>query len=97
MSINKQDLINRVTEAAIDVVRAEGVFRACRMEIRVMYENYFRANGRPEGEFLPYAPEWKGVVEFTASANARRAKARNVLKNAKGRLERAVRALERAV
>lgn len=97
MSIATSEIINRITQAAIDVVHAEKAFRDARAEIRGMYETYFRAHGRPEGEFLPYSAEWAGVVRFTAAANTRRSKARNALRNAKGRLERAVSALERSV
>jgi len=97
MSASKQDLINRVTEAAIDVVHADNAFRAARAVVRSQFDDFFRENGRPEGPFLPYAPEFREAVLYTAVANRKRAQARNVLKNAKARMERAVRALERAV
>lgn len=97
MTVSKQDLIVRVAQSAIDVVRAEHEFKEARAVIRGQFEEYFRKHGRPEGQFLPYAPEWKDVTLYTAVANRKRTHARNVLKNAKARMERAVRALERGV
>ncbi|MHB0783044.1 hypothetical protein [Pseudomonas alloputida] len=92
----KQQARDRIVQAAVDVVEAEHHFRAARAEIKFMYEVYFRAHGRPEGEFLPYTEAWEGVRLFTAAANSRRSKARRVLRNARARMERAVRALEAA-
>lgn len=91
----REQLVERVVRAGADLVAAESVFRKARYEIKAMYDTYFRAHGRPEGEFLPYAEEFQGVVEFTAGANARRAQARQQVHNACRRLERAVLALKR--
>ncbi|WP_445673860.1 hypothetical protein ACUDA6_07305 [Pseudomonas ceruminis] len=92
----KQQARDRIVQAAVDVVEAEHHFRVARAEIKAMYKVYFRAHGRPEGEFLPYTDAWEGVRLFTAAANGRRAKARRVLRNAQARMERAVLALEAA-
>lgn len=97
INLTKQQARDRIVQAAIEVVNAEHVFREARAEIKGMYEVYFRAHGRPEGEFLPYTEAWEGVRLFTAAANGRRAKARKVMNNAKARLERAVHALERSL
>lgn len=97
IKLTKQQARDRIVQAAIDVVNAEFGFREARAEIKSLYDTYFQAYGRPEGQFLPYNDEWAGVVRFTAAANGRRAKARNVLANAKKRLERAVHAMERAL
>ncbi len=97
IKLTKQQAHDRIVQAATDVVNAEHQFREARAEIKGMYEVYFRAHGRPEGEFLPYTDAWEGVRLFTAAANSRRAKARKVLRNAQARMERAVHALERAV
>lgn len=94
--MKKQETTQRIIKAAIDVVAAEHEFREARAEVKNQFDVYFRAYGRPEGQFFPYNDEWAGSVRFTAAANARRAKARKVLTNAKARLERAVHALERA-
>jgi len=96
IKLTKQQARDRIVQAASDVVNAEHVFREARAEIKGMYEVYFQAHGRPEGEFLPYTDAWEGVRLFTAAANSRRGKARRVMNNAKARLERAVHALERA-
>jgi hypothetical protein len=96
IKLTKQQAQDRIVQAATDVVKAEHQFREARAEIKGMYEVYFRAHGRPEGEFLPFAEAWEGVRLFTAAANSRRAKARKVLRNAQARMERAVHALERA-
>lgn len=93
----KQQVHDRIVQAATDVVNAEFVFREARAEVKNQFDVYFRAHGRPEGQFFPYNDEWAGSVRFTAAANARRSKARKVLVNAKARLERAVHALERAL
>lgn len=92
----KQQARDRIVQAAVDVVEAEHHFREARAEIKAMYKVYFRAHGRPEGEFLPHTDAWEGVRLFTAAANERRAKARRVLRNAQARMERAVHALEAA-
>lgn len=88
--------IERVVTAGIDLVNAERALRSAREEIRAMYDTYFRAHGRPEGNFNPYAEAFRGVVEFTAAANERRDLARRQVYNARRRLESAVRAMERA-
>lgn len=95
IKLTKTQVRDRIVQAATDVVDAEHNFREARAEIKGMYDVYFRAHGRPDGEFLPYTEPWEGVRLFTAAANSRRAKARRVLTNAKARLERAVQALER--
>ncbi|MCF7532013.1 hypothetical protein [Pseudomonas petrae] len=95
INLTQQQVRDRIVQAASDVVNAEHHFREARAEIKRMYEVYFQAHGRPEGEFLPYTEPWEGVRLFTASANGRRAKARKVLRNAQARMERAVHALER--
>lgn len=97
MTVSKQDLIARVTQSAIDVVHAENAYRAARGELRSMYDTFFAAYGRPDGNIDPEKDEWAGVIRFTATAHRRRLKARDVLKNAKARMGRAVRALERAI
>jgi len=97
MTVSKQDLIARIAQSAIDVVHAENAYRAARGELRSMYDTFFDAYGRPEGNIDPEKEEWEGVIRFTAKAHRRRLKARDVLKNAKARMGRAVRALERAV
>lgn len=91
-----KQLMERVTRAGIDLVEAERGLRQARAEIRAMYDTYFRAHGRPEGNFNPYAEAFRGVVEFTAAANDRRRGARQKVYNARRRLESAVRALGRA-
>ncbi|WP_236213195.1 hypothetical protein [Metapseudomonas otitidis] len=88
--------MERVARAGIDLVEAERGLRQARAEIRAMYDTYFRAHGRPEGNFNPYAEAFRGVVEFTAAANDRRRGARQKVYNARRRLESAVRALGRA-
>lgn len=93
IKLNNQQVRDRIVQAATDVVKAEFDFREARAEIKTLYDTYFQAYGRPEGQFLPYDDEWAGVVRFTAAANGRRATARKVLNNAKKRLERAVHAL----
>ncbi len=93
----KETLVARIIKASIDAVHAEHDFRVARAEVKSQFDVYFRAFKRPEGQFLPYSEEWSGAVEFTASANERRAKARRVMNNAKARLERAVRAMERSL
>lgn len=93
----KQTLIHRIVQASTDVVHAEQEFREARAEVKNQFNVYFRAFGRPEGQFLPYDDAWAGSVRFTAAANSRRSKARKVLVNAKARMARAVRALERAL
>lgn len=94
--LTNQQVHDRIVQAATDVVKAEFDFREARNEVKNQFNVYFRAFGRPEGQFLPYDDAWAGSVRFTAAANARRSKARKVLTNAKARLERAVHALERA-
>ncbi|MDU9400595.1 hypothetical protein [Pseudomonas sp. zfem003] len=91
-----KQLMERVARAGIDLVEAERGLRQARAEIRAMYDTYFRAHGRPEGNFNPYAEAFRGVVEFTAAANERRDLARRQVYNARRRLESAVRALGRA-
>ncbi|MCO7557812.1 hypothetical protein [Metapseudomonas otitidis] len=91
-----QKLIDRIVTAGSDLVHAERALKSAREEIRAMYDTYFRAHGRPEGNFNPYAEAFRGVVEFTAAANERRDLARRQVYNARRRLESAVRAMERA-
>jgi len=91
-----KQLMERVARAGIDLVEAERGLRQARAEIRAMYVTYFRAHGRPEGNFNPDAEAFRGVVEFTAAANDRRRGARQKVYNARRRLESAVRALGRA-
>lgn len=91
-----KQLMERVARAGVDLVEAERGLRQARAEIRAMYATYFRAHGRPEGDFNPYNEAFKGVVQFTAAANDRRSGARQKVYNARRRLESAVRALGRA-
>lgn len=91
-----KQLMERVARAGVDLVEAERCLRQARAEIRAMYATYFRAHGRPEGDFNPYNEAFKGVVQFTAAANDRRSGARQKVYNARRRLESAVRALGRA-
>lgn len=55
--MKKQETTQRIIKAAIDVVAAEHEFREARAEVKNQFDVYFRAYGRPEGQFFPYNDE----------------------------------------
>lgn len=88
-----QDLIERAALTALELFKATSAKKALKAELRSMYDTFFEAHGRPEGQFDQFNDDFLPVMKFTDAQFQRVQAAKKNEYNAKRRHETAIRAL----
>ncbi len=89
-----QQLIERAASAALEHFKAQNARKLLKIELRSMYDAYFKAHGRPEGVFSDDNDAFLPVMNFTEAQFIRVRAAKKAEYNALRRLHSALRALE---
>ena len=89
-----QQLIERAALTALELFQAQTTKKALKAELRALYDTYFEAYGRPDGQFDPYNDAFLPVMNFTESQFQRVRAAKNAEYNAQRRHHTALRALD---
>lgn len=93
-SMTYQQLIERAALTALELFQAQNTKKALKAELRSLYDTYFEAYGRPDGQFDPYSDAFLPVMNFTDAQFQRVRASKKAEYNALRRHHTALRALE---